>query len=202
MAGLPLDARSALAASLLTVLCGLALLTPAGAMATQTHARGAHCVKHKDRRCMPKRKRAKHPGGASHKPSTSPNANRPDVERPLPPIHGRSQPCAASVKPALPPGYGWVTGGIYFSGGPPQNDADNDCGAASADVVVSDSNGNTVASQQVGHGESWAIALPQGTYSLKAYYQPGTALFCPGEPPTFSVLVGQAVSDNAACDVP
>jgi hypothetical protein len=87
--------------------------------------------------------------------------------------------CAAATPPAsLPAGDGWIGGGVYIDGGPyPGIHA---CASGDHTVTVLDRAGNTVATQHVPDGESYAIVLPAGGYTLSSGFCRGSATVVAG----------------------
>jgi hypothetical protein len=127
---------------------------------------------------------------------TLPSPSGAGLEAGEPERHEVDEACTAAEAPALPPGYGWVTGNLYIAGGP--SPGIYSCGYVPVELVVtSTSSGTVVARQQVGERESWAIALPEGSYSLRAY-DDGQPVECSCEPEMFSVAAGRAVTDDCA----
>jgi len=66
--------------------------------------------------------------------------------------------------PTLEPGMGIVTGSFHISGGPPPGVYE----CTGAAITVTTLKGEVVDTTQVGSIESYAIALPAGTYHMTA----------------------------------
>jgi len=100
--------------------------------------------------------------------------------------------CAAPVVPAsLPPGDGVIVGGLYTLGGPaPGIDA---CRSTPYTITLTDAAGAVVLTQQVPGGQSYALVVPAGSYTLS-----GEA-FCRGQA---TVTAGQITKADTDCDVP
>jgi len=99
--------------------------------------------------------------------------------------------CGAPVPPAqLPAGDGWVGGGLYDDGGP--YPPIHQCVGNAYTITVTDEAGNVVATQQVAAGQSYAIVLPAGSYTLAGG-------FCRGKA---TVTAGLETKADTTCDVP
>jgi hypothetical protein len=96
---------------------------------------------------------------------------------------------ATSLTP-LPYGTGMIVGGVYDVGGPPPGVVV--CQDQPTTVTVMDSIGSPVASLQLAAGQSYAIVVPAGSYTLSAGACRGTAV----------VPAGATVQANTVCDVP
>jgi len=109
----------------------------------------------------------------------APSQPSPVPEKPLPPERPPREPyvvpCSPPVLPALEPGMGIVTGSFHLSGGP--HPGVYVC--TGANVTITTLKGAVVASKQVGSTESYAIAVPAGTYLVNAV---ATLVFVNGEP--------------------
>lgn len=106
-------------------------------------------------------------GGGTGSTPTPPIASPPDPAS-EPPTREREQPyvvpCSPPVLPALEPGMGVVTGSFHLVGGPaPGEDV-----CTGATVTVTTLKGETVGTAQVHSPESYAIAVPAGTYLVNA----------------------------------
>jgi hypothetical protein len=138
------------------------------------------------------------PPVASSQPSPTPEKSLPP-ERP--PREPRIELCTPSVLPALEPGMGIVTGSFYLAGGP----APGGKWCTGADVTITTLKGEVVASKQVGHTESYAIAVPAGTYLINAV---ATGYFVNGQPVTYlendeiSVAAGSTVEIPIESQIP
>lgn len=108
--------------------------------------------------------------GSSLAPETPP----PTPEREQPYV----LPCAEPVLPTLEPGMGILTGSFHLGGGP----APGEYVCAGATVTVTTLAGEVVATKEVGGTESYAIALPAGTYLVNAV---ATSVIVNGEPAMF-----------------
>ena len=99
--------------------------------------------------------------------------------------------CAPPAPPEqVPPGDGWIVGGLYIEGGP--YPGIHHCVAGDYTITVLDQAGNTVATQQVEDGQSYTLVLPAGTYAL-------TSGFCRA---AVTVTAGRASRADTLCDVP
>ena len=99
--------------------------------------------------------------------------------------------CAAPAPPEqLPPGDGWVVGGVYIDGGP--YPGMHHCAAGDYTITVLDQAGNTVATQRVADGESYTLVLPAGSYAL-------TSGFCRA---AVTVTAGRETKADTLCHVP
>jgi hypothetical protein len=101
--------------------------------------------------------------------------------------------CAAPSPPGqLPPGDGYVVGGVYDVGGPAPGITV--CVGRANTVTLTASSGAVAASQQVGPGDSYTFVVPAGTYTLAA--GPG---YCRG---SATVRAGAETKADTVCDVP
>jgi hypothetical protein len=99
--------------------------------------------------------------------------------------------CATPAPPAqVPPGDGWVVGGLYLEGGP--YPGIHHCVAGDYTITVLDQAGNTVATQQVQDGQSYTLVLPAGSYALSSG-------FCRA---AVTVTAGRESRADTLCDVP
>jgi hypothetical protein len=116
--------------------------------------------------------------------------------------------CRPTGPPALPaagPGPTALVGGIYIIGGavnPP------DCVGRTAPtpptagtVQVVDAAGNVVATQMVPGGQTFTIAVPPGTYTVRGGPGSGSATFCHANAPV-TVTSGNQTPVAVVCDVP
>ncbi len=117
-------------------------------------------------------------GGGTTAPG-APSQPSPAPEKPLPPERPPREPyvvpCSPPVLPALEPGMGIITGSFHLSGGP--HPGEYVC--TGANVTIATLEGTVVASKHVGSTESYAIAVPAGTYLVNAV---ATLVFVNGEP--------------------
>jgi hypothetical protein len=112
----------------------------------------------------------------------------------------RSAPLLVGAAPAyctpttslspLPPGDGLIVGGVYNVGGPAPGITV--CQGQANTVTVTDSFGSPVASVQLAAGQSYAIVVAAGTYTLSAGSCRGSAV----------VTAGAATHADTVCDVP
>lgn len=78
-------------------------------------------------------------------------------------------PCQpASAPENLPPGDGWITGGLYESGGGPAPGIPADCSSKAYTVSATNASGQEVASQTVPGGHSYTLVVPAGSYTLRS----------------------------------
>jgi hypothetical protein len=99
--------------------------------------------------------------------------------------------CATPTPPGpLPPGDGYVVGGVYNVGGPAPGITV--CQGQPNTVVVANPAGQTVASVAVAASQSYTIVLPAGSYTL-------TAGFCRG---SAKVTAGAETKADTVCPVP
>ncbi|MGH2853523.1 MAG: hypothetical protein ACRDLF_04935 [Solirubrobacteraceae bacterium] len=136
--------------------------------------------------------------GAPSQPSPAPEQS--PTQRPLP-----REPyvvlCSPPVLPALEPDMGVVTGSFYLSGGP----APGEHVCTGANVTITTLKGTVVASKQVGSTESYAIAVPAGTYLVNAV---ATGYFVNGQPAQLlenreiSVAAGSTVEIPVESQIP
>jgi hypothetical protein len=99
--------------------------------------------------------------------------------------------CHPAPAPAdLPPGDGWIEGGVYLQGGPaPGLDQ---CQSSSSTVTATSASGSVATSQNLGGGDGYALVLPAGTYHL----QDGE---CRGEA---TVIADRRTVEDTDCDFP
>lgn len=104
-------------------------------------------------------------GSGTDSPPSQPS---PAPEKPLtaerPPEKARVIPCSPATMPALKPGMGIVTGSFHLDGGAPPGEEV----CTGATVTVTTLKGEVVVTAEVGSTESYAIAIPAGTYLVKA----------------------------------
>jgi hypothetical protein len=100
--------------------------------------------------------------------------------------------CAPPTPPAsVPPGDGWIVGGLYIEGGPaPGLD---ECYSASYTVTATDQQDMVAGSEDVAGGHSYTLVLPAGSYALRA----GCSVQAQA-----TVTAGQQTMANTACLVP
>jgi hypothetical protein len=99
--------------------------------------------------------------------------------------------CAAASPPgSLPPGDGYIVGGVYNVGGPAPGITV--CQGEANTVTVTGASGATVASQAVPAGQSYTFVLPAGTYQLSTGYCRGQA----------TVTAGAGTHADTVCAVP
>lgn len=123
-------------------------------------------------------------------------------EQPPAPRQPYVVPCLPKTLTAPGPGIGLVTGGVYRVGGPAPG-ADT-CEAAT--VRVTTPSGELVGTEQVGSTESYAIAVPAGTYLVSAV---AARTIANGEPVTcvgnddeaISVLAGGTIEVPIYCQI-
>lgn len=115
------------------------------------------------------------------------------------------RPTGPPVLPAAGPGPTAVVGGIYIVGGavnPP--DCVGHVGPTpptAGTVQVVDSAGNVAATQMVPAGQTFTIAVPPGTYTLRGGPGSGPADFCHSNGPV-TVTQGNQTPVEVVCDVP
>lgn len=100
--------------------------------------------------------------------------------------------CKPPVPPAvnIPPGYGWITGGVYGQGGPfPGIFA---CSSSPYTVTAANSAGAVAASETVPALSSYTLVVPAGSYMLQSGDCRGTA----------TVLAGRGTKADTDCDYP
>jgi hypothetical protein len=102
-------------------------------------------------------------GGTTSLPGPPPGPS-PTPEQPPTPRQPYVVPCLPATLLAPGGGMGLVTGGIYAVGGPAPGE--NVCEAGT--VRVTTLSGEVVDTEQVGSTESYAIAVPAGTYLVNA----------------------------------
>ena len=101
--------------------------------------------------------------------------------------------CSPPILPVLELGTGIVTGSFYLAGGP----FPGEYVCTGANVTITTLEGAVVASKHVGSTESYAIAVPAGTYLVSAV---ATLVFVNGQPVTYlendkiSVSAGRTVA--------
>jgi hypothetical protein len=211
-----------------TLMVGLGLaalfLTAGGiaqASSTARH-RQPKCSTHKRHGHRIKQCRRKHDarGGSHPKPTVATtvpevSGTNPGAVTPEPPSNEATAPrdahegaassstCAPAEKPAdLPAGDGWITGAVYFGGGPPQALVSS-CGYRSYEIVIATAEtAEVVAMQEVPPEQSYAIPAPPGTYTLKAYWGPvGSNYYCPGEEYSVTVVANKPATENGECAI-
>jgi hypothetical protein len=94
------------------------------------------------------------------------------------PEKGYVVPCSPAAVPAVEPGMGIVTGSFHLDGGP----YPGEYVCTGATVTVTTLKGDVVGTAQVGSTESYAIAVPAGTYLVNAV---ATEDFENGQPAAF-----------------
>lgn len=101
--------------------------------------------------------------------------------------------CPKPQAPAsLPPGAGWVEGGLYLSGGPaPGSFA---CKSGPYPISAIDEAGETSATLQVS-GQDYVLVLPAGSYELESEHS------CFSEE-AVTVTAGKGVKADTICNVP
>ena len=115
------------------------------------------------------------------------------------------RPTGPPVLPAAGPGPTALVGGIYIVGGavnPP--DCVGHVGPTpptAGTVQVVDSAGNVVATQMVPAGQTFTIAIPPGTYTLRGGPGSSPANFCHSNGPV-TVTRGNQTPVEVVCDVP
>jgi len=138
-------------------------------------------------------------GDGTASPPVAPSQPSPTPEKSLPPERSPREPyvelCTPSVLPALEPGMGIVTGSFYLAGGP----APGGKWCTGADVTITTLQGEVVASKQVGRTESYAIAVPAGTYLINAV---ATGYFVNGQPVTYLNNEEISVSAGSTVNIP
>jgi hypothetical protein len=98
-----------------------------------------------------------------------------------------------AAQASLPPGDGYIVGGVYSVGGPaPSSTA---CSGRANTVTLENSAGITVATQEVAPGESYVFIVPPGSYTLFV----GRVGLCGG---SATVAAGQATKADTICPVP
>lgn len=112
--------------------------------------------------------------------------------RPVSILIGAAPVYCAPPKPpgSLPPGDGYIVGGVYDIGGPAPGITV--CQGQVKTVVVTNATGATVATQSVPAGQSFTFVLPAGDYGLSAGFCRGTA----------TVRSGAETRADVDCDVP
>jgi hypothetical protein len=99
--------------------------------------------------------------------------------------------CHPAPAPAsLPPGDGWIEGGVYLQGGPAPGI--DQCESGSSTVTVTSVSGSLVASQNLAGGEGYALVVPAGRDQLRD----GA---CTGEA---TVTAGRRTVADTDCDFP
>ena len=99
----------------------------------------------------------------------------------------------ARAPTSVPAGDGWITGGLYDSGGPAPGIFDCQSGPYAIDAV--DEAGESTATQEVA-GQNYLFVLPAGSYELEAKESS-----CFSEDPV-TVLAGKGTAANTICDIP
>jgi len=95
-----------------------------------------------------------------------------------------------NVPTSLPPGDGVIVGGLYTLGGPaPGIDA---CRSTPYTITLADAAGAVVLTQPVPGGQSYALVVPAGSYTLSDE-------FCRGQA---TVTAGKVTEADTDCDVP
>ena len=136
---------------------------------------------------------------------TTPASAPPTTSTPTTTTPTDCRPTGPPVLPAAGPGPTAVVGGIYIVGGavnPP------DCVGHTAPtpptagtVQVVDGAGNVVATQMVPAGQTFTIAVPPGTYTIRGGPGSGSANFCRANGPV-TVTKGNQTPVAVVCDVP
>jgi hypothetical protein len=99
--------------------------------------------------------------------------------------------CAPAAPPTnVPAGDGWITGGLYNSGGPAPGVYE--CVVRPYTLTVADPAGATVAAVQVPAGLSYTVVLPPGPYTLNSGYCHGAA----------TVTAGHRTAADTVCNIP
>jgi hypothetical protein len=99
--------------------------------------------------------------------------------------------CHAAPAPAnLPPGDGWIEGGVYLQGGPAPGI--DQCQSESSTVTATSVGGDVLASQNLAGGDGYALVVPAGSYQLKDGE-------CNGEA---TVIAGRRTVADTDCDFP
>lgn len=100
--------------------------------------------------------------------------------------------CLPPVPPAvnIPPGDGWIVGGLYDEGGP--YPGINECSPTPYTVTATDSYGRTLASVTVPGRASYTIVVPAGSYTLASGACHGSA----------TVTAGHGTQANVYCLFP
>ncbi len=117
-------------------------------------------------------------GGAVSPSSPSAQSSPEELLSPEPPREPYILLCSPPVLPALEPGMGLVTGSFYLGGGPYPGVYE----CTGAIVTITTLKGELVATTEVHSPESYAVALPAGTYLITAV---ATGYFVNGQPVTY-----------------
>ncbi len=88
--------------------------------------------------------------------------------------------CSPPVPPtSVPPGDGWIVGGLYGEGG--AYPGVDQCITYAYTLTVTDAGGTVVATQQVPPKQSYTVVLPTGSYSLRGGCGSGSATVTAGK---------------------
>lgn len=99
--------------------------------------------------------------------------------------------CHPAPTPAnLPPGDGWIAGGVYLMGGPAPGI--DQCQSAPSTLTATSASGYVVASQMLAGSDGYALVLPAGAYQLRDGVCVGDA----------TVIAGRRTVADTDCDFP
>jgi hypothetical protein len=163
------------------------------------------CVKHHHHRCPKnaqhlKKSQSSVPAPSLPKePAPTTHSNFPGSSTP-PGSGGMQQPttCPTPPPPPMSSTTGALVGYLILSGGPPPGTPD--CGSGAGDLVVTNGQGQIVATQEVPAWQFFQFVLPPGIYTLSATLVGG--LPCEPLTPTVSVEAEHQTETNLACAIP